>query len=1472
MAHAGKRSVRAAKIALAALGGFVVLAVLAVLLLSVWANTASGRERLAALAAEGAAAAGLELDLESVSGRLPFSLRARRVAVSDAEGVWLEVDGLRFAWSPWSLLLGRVHVREMGANDVVLYRPPTLAPGEPGPTDAQPRDWANVLKRVRIDGLDFTRIELGEAVIGQRVVFTVNGRFGVHERGTRMSRLAVSGLEGHRTTLVATSAWDVDDQHLALSLEGRAPAGGALATVVGVAEGSGIDVAVSGEGALDEWRGTLRADAGDANADLLLETGREGGHRVMALAGRLDPAELLARHIPPEWVGLAGGGVDLSVRVDEMPGKRLRVSDLDVRSATAELTGGAVLDRRGQRIEGTVRLRQPDGARLTAGSAGLDDLEALDLRINAVGPWASPRLAAEGSFGALRAAGFSIGAGTVSGFFEPPGSGGLTGGLGLHLSAEQLAWALAGSDRLVRGPAKLSAAGSMSEGPRLLLDSLDVVLPDATATGSLDLDLKRRRLHAPLELEVSDLSVLDGLARVDLEGRGTFDVDVRLPTLGGRIEIGIVGRLTESVLNLPVAGALVGPRTLLEAQVVVDPVSGLTVAPLRISGDRADVSGTVRMPAGYARLQVDAVAEMAEGRPLGDALGLALSGPVRAEASLDGPPADPGVVATVIAGGLTAGGVPLDDVALSCELANLASGLNGPVRLSAVAPGGPLEASTRLRMTGDRLELGDIDARNAATHLSGALAVNFSGAPLSGNLRVRLADIQPWLAVSGLEGSGAGTVTLDLRSTGEAQFLAARLNATNLRVARPGGASVFAGEITGDVDVADLLSAPALDARLEADNLRGPATDLTRLSLMARGPLDDLALTIRAGGMVLEAPTELALDAGITRSAVETRIAVGRLDGEFAGQAITLDGTPDLTITGSGVRLTDAVISVGAGELRAALLTGGPGAFVDLAAEDLPMSLLSLVGPGLKLEGTAGGALRLDDAGAGARGRVSLQVQDMRFSKRRSAPPISAALSGELDAGRLAFDARAEAGTARPVQARGEIPLDIDLVSGSAGLRREGPLSVRVDWQGEASHLLNLMPASDHVLSGPVDLKFAVDGTVARPRMEGRVEVSQGRYEHLLLGTLLEPLDILLVADGRELRVERFEARDGGSGRVAGGGRVGLDPDAGWPAELSVSIENARLLRRDDVTAQATGEIRIRGGGENRMIEGRLVTDEVRANLVNRLPPEVVVLDVIDARSLEPDGDRRQESGRRADTGIGLDITVEIPRRMYVRGLGLDSEWEGRFAVGGTTGNPRITGRLESVRGIMQFLGRRFRFEPSTITFAGGRKIDPELDITAVHESSDLDVTARVSGPVSDVEIGLTSVPSVPEDEILSRTLFGKSTGELSALEAVQLAGAVAELTGSSGGAASALSRLRDTAGIDVLRFGSTETDEGEQATTLEAGKYVAEGLYVGVETSTAEESGAVSVEFDITRRLRLKTDLEQTGGQNIGIEYKRDY
>ena len=190
----------------------------------------------------------------------------------------------------------------------------------------------------------------------------------------------------------------------------------------------------------------------------------------------------------------------------------------------------------------------------------------------------------------------------------------------------------------------------------------------------------------------------------------------------------------------------------------------------------------------------------------------------------------------------------------------------------------------------------------------------------------------------------------------------------------------------------------------------------------------------------------------------------------------------------------------------------------------------------------------------------------------------------------------------------------------------------------------------------------------------------------------------------------------------------------------------------------------------------------------------------------------------------------------------------------------------------MMFLGRRFRIEPSTIRFPGGEDLEPELDVRAVYEGEEYVITVTITGPISESEITLSSVPALPESEILSQALFGRSSGELTAVEAVQLAAAVSELTGRGGGPAEVVGRLRRAVGVDVLRVGSTETEAGEQATTLEAGVYLAEGLYVGAETSTVEDSGVVTIEYEVSRRIRVITDLEQTGGQNIGIEYKHDY
>jgi translocation and assembly module TamB len=520
----------------------------------------------------------------------------------------------------------------------------------------------------------------------------------------------------------------------------------------------------------------------------------------------------------------------------------------------------------------------------------------------------------------------------------------------------------------------------------------------------------------------------------------------------------------------------------------------------------------------------------------------------------------------------------------------------------------------------------------------------------------------------------------------------------------------------------------------------------------------------------------------------------------------------------------------------------------------------------------------MSGSGRATTGRFAVSLDPVSFARRRRAAALTATAEGQLRDGRLSLQATAAPVAGPPATLRGDVPLAVDLEALTVSQPAGEALDARLEWQGDAADLMVMLPMNDHVLRGPARLALWLGGTAGAPALSGEVTLEGGYYEHLVAGTVLTPLELRLVGDGDSLSIDRLEAGTGDSGRITGSGELGLDRAARFPASFRFDFTRARLIRRDELTTVGDGQITVSGPVLAPDVAGRLELREVEARLQNSLPPDVVQLELVEStarrRGSAHGGIAPGEPAPVAQPeGAGsLAVEIRMPQRVFVRGLGIDSEWQGRLGLGGTPAQPSITGQLELVRGVMFFLGRRFRLQDSVIRFPGGGEIEPELDVRAVYEGRYYVVTIAITGPASASEIKLTSVPELPESEILSQALFSKSTGELTALEAVQLASAVSELTGRSSGPGQLLGRVRQAVGIDVLRLGSRETETGEQATSVEAGVYVTEGLYVGAETSTAEESGVVSVEYELTERIRVKTDLEQTGGQNIGIEYKRDY
>jgi translocation and assembly module TamB len=202
--------------------------------------------------------------------------------------------------------------------------------------------------------------------------------------------------------------------------------------------------------------------------------------------------------------------------------------------------------------------------------------------------------------------------------------------------------------------------------------------------------------------------------------------------------------------------------------------------------------------------------------------------------------------------------------------------------------------------------------------------------------------------------------------------------------------------------------------------------------------------------------------------------------------------------------------------------------------------------------------------------------------------------------------------------------------------------------------------------------------------------------------------------------------------------------------------------------------------------------------------------------------------------------------------------------VTGEAANPLVLGDVTFRRGFVDFLGQRFTIREGRIEFDGARPPVPAIDLTAAAQAPELEALLRVQGRADDVELELTSVPPVPQDEVLAQLLFRRDTSQISPFQALRLANAVAVL---EGGGVDAIGRLRELTGFDTLDIGG----ETAETTGVSAGKYIADNVFVEVGQGIGAESGRARVEIELTPHISAVTEV--TGARSgARVEWRFDY
>jgi translocation and assembly module TamB len=252
---------------------------------------------------------------------------------------------------------------------------------------------------------------------------------------------------------------------------------------------------------------------------------------------------------------------------------------------------------------------------------------------------------------------------------------------------------------------------------------------------------------------------------------------------------------------------------------------------------------------------------------------------------------------------------------------------------------------------------------------------------------------------------------------------------------------------------------------------------------------------------------------------------------------------------------------------------------------------------------------------------------------------------------------------------------------------------------------------------------------------------------------------------------------------------------------------------------------------------------------------------------------------------VRLAVVVDAPNNIFVRGHGLDAELAGTLNVAGTAASPAVSGGFQMRRGDFSLAGTTLNFSKGDVSFNGtgiGGKIDPTLNFEADSTQGGITATLKVTGYADAPKIALSSVPDLPQDEVLAHLLFGTSVKQLSTLQIAEIGAALAELSGATGGGGSPLGAIRKGLGLDRLNVGGGTNGAGA---TVEAGRYIANGVYVGAKQSAGGAGGTqAQVQVDLTRHLKLQTTLGTGGGtaqgatpdndpgSSVGLSYQFEY
>ncbi len=680
--------------------------------------------------------------------------------------------------------------------------------------------------------------------------------------------------------------------------------------------------------------------------------------------------------------------------------------------------------------------------------------------------------------------------------------------------------------------------------------------------------------------------------------------------------------------------------------------------------------------------------------------------------------------------------------------------------------------------------------------------------------------------------------------TGTAKFAV-----TRLADFRPFAPLPLAGSIQGDFahqDASDFV------LNLTAANLLvSPSLGAINAKVNASGPTNALAVKLTAAiAKLMDDPAHLAAAATVN---IDNRsLTLSALNASWHSLNAILQGSagietkPDIAVRHLALALNGAAITVDG--------TASPHLNLHVAVNHLPAKLAAIFAPSINPSGTLSLTADVTGTPKNPAGKLTLDADRIALHTGPAAalPPATLTASATLANRTANLVARLGVGPNLTLDVNGLVPLSAT-----------GPIALHLTGITDLRLLDPILAVGGTSLRGTITPDLTVTGTPKAPRANGTVTLAGGSLQNIGSGLSLTAISAHIAAADRLITLQSLSAT-AGPGRFTGHGSIDLG-QPNIPIDLVIDADNARPISSDLVTENLDMALAIKGAVRGALALGGKVTIlSANINIPKSLPPSVVNLPILNRGQKPP-------PPAPPPPNIALNLLVSAANQIFIRGDGLFAELGGSLKITGTAAHPNPEGGFTLIRGSFALGGRTLQFTKGIVSFNGAGFM-PTLDLEATSTSGSVTSTLTIGGTAAKPTITLSSTPPLPSDEVLARILFGQGTSSLSAFQAAQLAAALAQLSGIGGGA-DPLNSVRNALGLDELSLGGSGG-----APTVQAGRYVAPGVYVGAQQSTSGQGTQATVQINLYKGLKLNTSTgtstSGSGGNasSVGLTYQFNY